>query len=226
MTDDREALANFPGAVRLFPLPNLVLFPHVVQGLHIFEMRYRELMVDTLESDMLFAMVLLKENWEPNYDGKPVIESVACLGRVTAFQKLPDGRYDLRLRGMTRVRLFEELESEKLYRTARAELLPDELPSELSQLTQMRHHLSGLLLERFPAGGHSHEQILGLLQSDLPLGQVCDVLSYALPFDLAFKQRMLNESIVMLRAQRLCDELRVILPVSTGQKFPPEFSSN
>ena len=39
MQSDAEALANFSGTVRLFPLPNLVLFPHVVQGLHIFEPR-------------------------------------------------------------------------------------------------------------------------------------------------------------------------------------------
>ena len=28
------------GEVRLFPLPNLVMFPHVMQLLHIFEPRY------------------------------------------------------------------------------------------------------------------------------------------------------------------------------------------
>ena len=32
---------DFGGKVRLFPLPNLVLFPHVMQPLHIFEPRYR-----------------------------------------------------------------------------------------------------------------------------------------------------------------------------------------
>ena len=28
--------ATFSGVVRLFPLPNLVLYPHVMQPLHIF----------------------------------------------------------------------------------------------------------------------------------------------------------------------------------------------
>ena len=32
---------DFGGKVRVFPLPNLVLFPHVMQPLHIFEPRYR-----------------------------------------------------------------------------------------------------------------------------------------------------------------------------------------
>ena len=35
---------TFSGVVRLFPLPNLVLYPHVMQPLHIFEDRYREML--------------------------------------------------------------------------------------------------------------------------------------------------------------------------------------
>ena len=41
MSDDQTTLAGFAGVARLFPLPNLVFFPFVVQGLHIFEPRYR-----------------------------------------------------------------------------------------------------------------------------------------------------------------------------------------
>ena len=71
------ALAAFGGVARLFPLPNLVLFPHVVQGLHIFEPRYRQLMADALAADRLIALVLLKPGWEKDYDGRPAIEAVA-----------------------------------------------------------------------------------------------------------------------------------------------------
>ena len=51
---------DFSGTVRLFPLPNLVMFPHVVQPLHIFEPRYREMLEDALEHDRLLAMALLQ----------------------------------------------------------------------------------------------------------------------------------------------------------------------
>ena len=51
---------DFAGQARLFPLPNLVLFPHVMQPLHIFEPRYRELLEDALalEDAGAFAIVL------------------------------------------------------------------------------------------------------------------------------------------------------------------------
>ena len=55
MNDD--ALRDFSGTARLFPLPNLVLFPHVVQGLHVFEPRYRQMTADALAADGLIALV-------------------------------------------------------------------------------------------------------------------------------------------------------------------------
>ena len=58
-----EALENFQGVARLFPLPNLVMFPHIVQPLHIFEQRYRDMVREALATDRLIAMVLLKPGW-------------------------------------------------------------------------------------------------------------------------------------------------------------------
>src|SRR5262245_12378423 len=117
MNDDHQALANFAGAARLFPLPNLVLFPHVVQPLHIFEPRYREMTADTLSGDRLIALVLLKSGWEENYDGRPAVHTVACLVRVVADQLLDDGRYNLLVRGLSRARLLGEVSDDKTYRT-------------------------------------------------------------------------------------------------------------
>ena len=51
---------RFRGKVRLFPLPDLVMFPHVMQPLHVFESRYRELLNAALDSDGLIAMSVLE----------------------------------------------------------------------------------------------------------------------------------------------------------------------
>src|SRR5919198_1496235 len=118
MNDDQHALAKFAGTARLFPLPNLVLFPHVVQPLHVFEPRYRQMTAEALAGDRLIALVLLKPGCEEDYDGRPAIHPVACLGRVVAEQLLPDGRYNLLLRGLSRLRLGEELPAGKPFRTA------------------------------------------------------------------------------------------------------------
>src|SRR5439155_15703175 len=101
MSDDITPLANFTGPARLFPLPNLVFFPQVMQPLHIFEPRYRALTADALAGDRLMALVLLQPDWEKDYDAKPAICPVACLGKIVAEQRLEDGRYNLLLRGLS-----------------------------------------------------------------------------------------------------------------------------
>src|SRR6516164_287400 len=116
-----DELQNFEGIARLFPLPNMVLFPFVIQPLHIFEERYRQMTADALASDRLICMALLRPGWEAEYSGRPPIHSVACLGRIVADQRLDDGRYNLLLRGLARVRIVEEIEPGQTYRRARVE---------------------------------------------------------------------------------------------------------
>src|SRR5947207_8575980 len=125
MSDDLSPLAHFAGTARLFPLPNLVFFPHVMQPLHIFEPRYRQMTADALDGDGLIALAVLQPNWEKHYEGKPAIAPVACLGKITADQRLEDGRYNLLLRGLTRIRVLRELTTAKLYRQAEVAVLKD-----------------------------------------------------------------------------------------------------
>src|SRR5262245_1553397 len=106
MNHDAADLTNFCGTARLFPLPNLVLFPSVIQPLHIFEPRYRELLVDALADDRLMALALLKPGWEEEYDQRPSIFSVVCLGRIFKEERLTDGRFNLLLHGLSRARIL------------------------------------------------------------------------------------------------------------------------
>ena len=78
---------TFSGVARLFPLPNLVLYPHVMQPLHIFEERYREMLEDALAGDKLIAMAVLEPGWETDYESRPPIAKYACLGKVVAHHR-------------------------------------------------------------------------------------------------------------------------------------------
>src|SRR5437016_14374624 len=99
MSDNFSPLSAFSGVARLFPLPNLVLFPQGMQPLHIFEPRYRQMTADALAGDRLIALVLPRPGWEANYAGNPDLHSVACLGKIVADQKMDDGCYNILLPG-------------------------------------------------------------------------------------------------------------------------------
>src|SRR6476619_6239822 len=118
MSETFSPLADYTGTVRLFPLPNLVLFPQVMQPLHIFEPRYRQMIADALAGDRFLALALLKPGWEQQYAGRPEIHPVACLGKIIADQRLPDGRYNILVRGLSRVQVVQEIPQPKLYRQA------------------------------------------------------------------------------------------------------------
>lgn len=112
-----EALASMP----VFPLPDVIFFPHTVLPLHIFEPRYRQMTSDLLAGHRLLAVANIVGEGE-------AIADVAGLGRVVHHQKLPDGRYHLVLQGVGRVRVVHEHDRPEgqLYRTAQVELLDDE----------------------------------------------------------------------------------------------------
>jgi Lon protease-like protein len=219
-----DALRDFSGTARLFPLPNLVLFPHVVQGLHIFEPRYRQMTADALAGDGLIAIIMLRGD-EDEFTDRPAIESVACLGEIVWSEKLPDGRYNLRLRGLSRARIVEEVETDKLYRSARVELLRDRAPADLAVLSQLRRDLADAVLPRFAEDSPARQQLQELFAGDMPLGHVCDILSYALPLPAEAKQALLAEPDVERRAAAIADTLR-ISAARADRPFPPPFSAN
>jgi uncharacterized protein len=229
MSDDLKALQSFSGIARLFPLPNVVLFPHMVLPLHIFEPRYRQMTGDALAGDQLVAMTFLQPGWESDYEGRPALHPIACLGRILDHQRLPDGRFNLHLRGLSRVRIVEEIDSDRLYRSAKVELL-QEREASASAESKFRSHL----LKVVPAWSESHgpaaEVFPKLVQSNLPLGVVCDVLGFSLPLPVEVKQQILEELDGDARAQALLTYLEThsppeILP-PPQRLFPPEFSTN
>ncbi len=228
MTGSSAIPFGFDGTTRLFPLPNVVFFPSVPLPLHIFEPRYRKMTADALKGDQLITMVLLKPGWEGDYQGRPAVEHVGCLGNILSHDRLPNGRYNLLLRGLSRVRLVEELPSDRVYRLARVEPLVDvPLPpgSSAERKERLFEEVSdwmngmGLLPEPFQE-----------IEETLTLGTACDLFSFVLPLDVRFKQEMLEELDVHRRMDRLLEHLRDYKPPlddsGDGSAFPPEFSSN
>jgi Lon protease-like protein len=231
MSHHTSPLEFFSGTARLFPLPNLVLFPHVVQPLHIFEPRYRQLMADALKGDRLMALALLRPGWEEDYHRCPSIYPVVCVGRIFQEEALPDGRYNLLLRGLHRARVIEELHTDKLYRQARVSLLTEVPVSFLPTEQCLRRRLGEQVTSWFSNQSATVGMLHRLLESDLSLGALCDIFSFALPLHNEFKQRLLEEVRVEHRARSLLAHLEARCSSAASasaapRRFPPEFSTN
>ena len=85
--------------VPIFPLPDVTFFPHTLLPLHVFEARYRAMVIDALERDRKLVVVRLRPGYEASYAGKPPVYPVAGLGEIVTCERLATGRYNILLRG-------------------------------------------------------------------------------------------------------------------------------
>lgn len=227
-------LDAFTGRVRLFPLPNLVMFPHVLQPLHVFEPRYRAMTEEALAGDRLIAMAVLAPGWEAEYDGRPPLMTHACLGRILTHQPIEGGRYNLLLAGVRRLRIVRELPPSKLFREAEVELVDDVYSGHGAAA---RPALQRSLLESFkhvlPKMPEVHQQLEELLCTEVSLGMLTDLVAYTLQMPIDKKAAMLAEADVDRRCEALLEHLRESGAATKGSSnegpsatWPPKFSRN
>lgn len=220
--DDLD-LKGFSGRARLFPLPGVVLFPRAVAPLHVFEPRYRRMTADALAGDRLIAMVRLLDDGS----ARPPVETVGCLGRVIRHERLDDGRFNLLLLGLARIRLVREVPDFDLpYRIAEAVVIDEAVPVGVDEPAARAS-----LIERFRravgAKVDLDDEFFRLLEGAESLGALADVLAHALPLDAESKQRLLAEPDVLARVRRLDGWLAEATPAPpSGRGFPPPFSLN
>jgi len=79
-----------PTTIPIFPLQDVMLFPHSTRALHIFEPRYRAMVADALEGDSIIGMILLQPGYETEYEGRPPVYAVGCAGVIIAVEELPE----------------------------------------------------------------------------------------------------------------------------------------
>jgi len=213
-------LAELP----VFPLPRVVFFPGTTLPLHIFEPRYRELMRSCIDQDrMAMAVTLLKPGYEANYEGRPDMHSVCTVGRIDNFEALPDGRYNLVLRGIQRVALTELPAGEIPYRRARVELLDGRLNNDRVSRDALTTLLSTASLVAAVVRKAHPDFALGI-QSDDPPSQVADTLADRLLADPLARQDVLETLDVSERVRKVTEYVATLLGQLEGRPGAPKSS--
>jgi len=210
---------NFARAFPIFPLDSVVLLPHAMLRLFIFERRYRQMIESVLDTNGQIAMgVFSGINWKKHYDGQPPLRGAVCLGQITHHERLPDGNYRIWLQGVCRARIVEESDpdGDRLYRTA---TLAPIGPSDVAENEVARHRESILsLLRSEPLAkvacvAQLLKDVAHRDNSDdpLPTPALLDVLSLSLISKLATPEtqyRLLEEGDPHERAAIIQHELR------------------
>lgn len=230
-TNSEPELTGFSGIARLFPLPNLVLYPGVIQPLHIFEPRYRQMMRHAIEGDQLIATALYKPDWDISLDDSPAVHNVVCIGKIMTHIELEDGRFNLLLKGLSRARIRREISTELSYRIADVELIT-EPQTQFDELVDLRSKLVANYFALAQQLASDTETIHQLTEKDLPLGTLVDLIAFAIDLIPDQQQEILSTVDIKFRAIRLLELLEnkfspeCTSPKSVACEFPPEFSYN
>lgn len=206
MAEVFELPEGFRNQVRLFPLPDLVLFPCTAQPLHIFESRYREMLEDALTDDRLIALATLRPGYDSaEYYGRPPLADTVCIGTVTNCERTEEGTYNLLLVGLKRAAIRAELPPERSFREATVSVLEDSLrgPDAPAASTLGRNLVQRV--QRLAPG--SREMLDALLDRNLALSELTDVLAFHTNLTTQTKLELLGEPDPVRRAEIMLDAL-------------------
>ncbi|MEQ1763020.1 MAG: LON peptidase substrate-binding domain-containing protein [Pyrinomonadaceae bacterium] len=125
MSEASEKIAGIEH-LPIFPLP-LVLMPHELLPLHIFEERYRQMLKDVELRRNLFGVSFFEQ--QSDFDEKPKPGSIGCVAEIRQSQTLPDERSNIVTFGLIRYRLLDYVEIGSPYFSAEVQFFEDESAS-------------------------------------------------------------------------------------------------
>jgi uncharacterized protein len=202
-------LESFSGIIPLFPLSTVVFFPNTLLPLHIFEPRYKQMVNDVINTEKIIGMALLKPGWGDNYYETPEIYDTVGMGRIVSSQSYGDGRINIVLYGLKRVRIVEVVENLP-YRLARVDIV-DDLHGSSEQTLRLR---IGELITRWNLLIENTEKSHRIeINTNLPLDRLTDALGTLIFTNVFDKQTLLEEPSVEKRAQILIRDLETRLEI-------------
>jgi Lon protease-like protein len=220
--DPRAALRKAVAALKVFPLHGAAVLPGTPAPFHVFEPRYRALVGDALAGDRILAVPALLAKADAQAL-RPPLRPVCGAGFIESEERYPDGRFDVVVRGLARVRLLEELPQTGLYREFRAEVVEDVLPAggaaalegELEGLRQLVYGLS----TKLPTESGAPQLAEAVAQMKDP-SAIVDLVAAAAVSEPEARQKVLEEADVARRLELVLGEIAGVLLMLSKGKSP------
>jgi Lon protease-like protein len=211
--------------VPLFPLPNVVLFPKTPMPLYIFEERYRTMIRETLAGDGELVIALLRAGSEANYTNVSAVHEIACLGRIETYEELEDGKYNIVVVGVHRVRIIREVQHSP-YQLVEVEKIEDSEYNEPSEEIAAQHKQLGGLFAKFTELATGVKQNALELMPQLDFESLVNMVAMTLNLAIDQKQALLEIGELSKRCDALIpvlqQQLETLIVVRQFEHIKPE----
>ena len=197
-------MKQLPKTISIFPLSNFIFFPQTTVPLNIFEPRYIQMVDDAMKADRIIGMVQPKKTNQTI----PILYNVGCAGKITSFNETEDGRYLIVLDGISRFKILEELNNDKLYRECKVNF--DKFSNDMNnQKEEIKFSDLELIFKNLKSLFNKHGYTINWKELEKrSLDQTINTLSMASPFSLEEKQVLLETINLNERKQKLEEILK------------------
>ena len=204
---------NLPNKIPVFPLSNFIIFPKTSVPLNIFEPRYIQMVDDAMKSHRIIGMIQPKKN-----DKIPNLYNIGCAGKITSFHETEDGRYLIILVGISRFKILEEVNTEKLYRTCKVSF--DEFNNDLNdKKEEIKFSDLKFIFKDFRFLLNKKGYVVNWKELEKQsLDQTINTLSMLSPFSLEEKQVLLETINLFDRKKKLEEILKIYINDSFSNK--------
>ena len=190
---------NLPNILPVFPLSNFIFFPKTTVPLNIFEKRYLEMINDSMRSNRMIGMIQPKEQNKQ----KPSLYKIGCAGKITSFNETDDGRYLIVLSGISRFKIIEEIQSDKLYRKCKVDFsnfsADQEVSAEKINFSDLK-----LIFQNLKSLFDKEGYLINWKELEKQdLSETLNALAMASPFSLEEKQILLESKDIFERKKKL-----------------------
>ena len=181
-------MKQLPKTISIFPLSNFIFFPQTTVPLNVFEPRYIQMVDDAMKGDRIIGMVQPKKSNQTI----PILYNIGCAGKITSFNETEDGRYLIVLDGISRFKILEELNNDKLYRECKVNF--DNFSNDINnQKEEIKFSDLELIFKNLKSLFNKQGYTINWKELEKQsLDQTINTLSMASPFSLEEKQVLLE----------------------------------
>ena len=197
-------MKQLPKTISIFPLSNFIFFPQTTVPLNVFEPRYIQMVDDAMKGDRIIGMVQPKKSNQTI----PILYNVGCAGKIISFNETEDGRYLIVLDGISRFKILEELNNDKLYRECKVNF--DNFSNDTNnQKEEIKFSDLELIFKKLKSLFNKQGYTINWKELEKQsLDQTINTLSMASPFSLEEKQVLLETINLNERKQKLEEILK------------------